>query len=754
MINPQTSIISNSGSETIGAKVSIIIPLRITANIFEAETRLERIIHTIPAELFDILIVDYGTPASHRGMLSGMVRPNVKIVRADTEGDIFNIGHARDIGVQHALTDVVMFHDIDFFCAASMYKKIYAEVIARQMRNNAYDFFCVPVFFLTEHGSSKCLQIIQDDEHADHLLHRHLFEATEKFVEFPAYGSSAIVVNKYHYLGIGGHSREFFGHGAEDYDLLHRLSTYYAKGPRTADYYQDTKSNQIHSYEGFRAYFALYGIDIFSKGIFFAHLWHPKRIIPGYHQSNRNFTLLKELMQKFDRSRSQPIPLGDLSRNSSALVLMKSDSAAFSAVRHALPLLGDFVVIPEEDFQNGDDLLRFVEKRRIDSVLLLTPYGNPHRLSLYWSLRQSGVKYFVFDRGALPDSWFFDPNGFNFDSISYAEKEWAQPLDLDADRQVEEYISALRTGEGTLEENGGRKSARYLQEHLAIGRRKVLFVPFQRPSDTVTTHFAGPAESVENFQSWVAQVAAALPRSEWVVICKNHPLDADLPRIEGVLYVEPTTHIHDLLELADKVLLMNSGVGVLAMAFNKPVICASNSFYCHAGICWAAASVEQALSLVQSDLRPSAERIKQFYFHLLSRIYSFGISEYRPTVAADGSRRRTVAHITFSSIKFPGRRPVNLGAAPRGVSLDAPIFQSFGGRAGIKAAIAKKVTIANAKPKSISTVIASTPQLLNRAPTRNVQSLALTPFQRKLRKLSRSPVQFFADYVKKRRVVN
>jgi predicted glycosyltransferase involved in capsule biosynthesis len=125
--------------------------------------------------------------------------------------------------------------------------------------------------FLTENGTEDTLSSSHYSECSENsYIHRKIYESHKDFVEFPAYGSSAMVVNKHHYLAIGGHSREFYGHGAEDYDVLHRLSSYYSKGPKTADYYNNTKSNSIDNYHGFRAYFALYGIDVFNRGSSFS----------------------------------------------------------------------------------------------------------------------------------------------------------------------------------------------------------------------------------------------------------------------------------------------------------------------------------------------------------------------------------------------------------------------------------------------------------------------------------------------------
>lgn len=727
-------------------KVTIVIPLRVTDDVFDARKRLLKIIANVPKEKFNILILDYGTPDSHICELNNLGSDKLRIIRYESSHMVFSIGHARDLGVQYAADPVVMFHDVDFFCTTTMYHRIHSEVISRKMDVNAYDFFCVPVFFLSEYGTEIASRLASDSDIADHNIHRLLYEMSPGVVEFPAYGSSAIVVNKNHYLGIGGHSREFYGHGAEDYDILHRLSAYYIKGPRTADYYHDTKSNQVGIYQGFRAYFALYGLDIFSKGIFLIHLWHPKRSIPGYHQSNRNFSLLGDLMRRFDKTRDQPHPLGCLNSGIRSLLLIKPDSSTFKAIRHAMSFFGDLEFVPEDDFGDGECLAKFCQKKEIDYVFFLNPYGNPHRLKLYQSIRSSGQKYFVFDRGALPDSWFFDPFGFNFDSLSYSPANWNIPLTNCQSEAVEKYIFDLRNGNLTLEENGVKKSGRFLREQYSIGNRKVLFVPFQRPSDTVTNHFAGPAVSVYEFQSWVSYISSQLSRTEWVVVCKNHPLDKDLPKIDGVIYADDGTHINDLLELADKVFLMNSGVGVLAMAFLKPVICASSAFYAHLNIAYPAKNKEEALDLIKKNILVDQDLVKRFFVHLTERVYSFGTSKYRKTIAEDGSSRSVVSEIIFRNIRIPGIVDSHMGVPPAGVTLDAPLFSSFGGRLGIKNLLQNK---SNTKPSVKATTVQKKPSLAVVSPVHNSRANNNSRIFRKVRKLIRDPKLYFSDLFKK-----
>lgn len=209
------------------------------------------------------------------------------------------------------------------------------------------------------------------------------------------------------------------------------------------------------------------------------------------------------------------------------------------------------------------------------------------------------------------------------------------------------------------------------------------------------------------------------------------------------MYSDDDTHIHDLIELADKVFLMNSGVGVISLAFMKPVICASHSFYAHDGLAIEVNDVNSALDLIKSDISVSQERVYQFYYHLIENVYSFGKSKYKKTKANDGSDRNIVDEIIFNDMKIAGRK-IYYGSLAKGISLDAPLFYSFGGREGIKKEIASKnnKTEKGHVPGATVSINAKTDALSN------VKGETKSSFHRKVRKLFKKPVLFFKDACK------
>lgn len=724
--------------------LTAIVPLRVTEGLYEGTQRLSRILGTIPPGDFAVLVVDYGSPPPGAAAIADLCahHQHASVVRVDCELEVFSIGRARDIGVQHATTPVIVFNDVDFIAPPSMYARIAQEARVRGMDRNAYPFFCVPVVFLSPQGTEHYHALAgADDGRFAHAFHSAVMEGRQAMYDFVTYGSPAMVVNRLHYLAIGGHDRRFLGHGAEDFDVLHRLARYHPRGPRPRNYLTDSKTNAITTYEGFRAYFALYGIDVFQRGIFLVHLWHPTRLMDGYTRSARNFAVLRSAMDAFDTFRTQPVALADLASTTRTLLLVDPTSTVAGALRHAMPLMGRVTALAESTVTDAAAVIDFVRREAITHVGLLNPYGNDKRLAIYRELRRKGVAHWTFDRGALPDSWFFDPGGFNADSRTYEREAWDRPLADGQRATVMDYMRQLRASDATLERNGARLTGGHWRQALGLGARRVLFVPLQRPGDTVTRHFAGAAGSCATFLDWVQAAARQLDPMHWAVVVKKHPLEAERPQIEGAVLVPDDAHIHDLLELADCVLTMNSGTGVLAAAFGKPVIACSECFYGDSRFVWQAGGPDDILALLQGELRPDPQAVERFLYHLIARVYSFGATAYQERHARYGASTTSIVRdIRFSAIRGLTREPVLLGTPQEAdIPLDAPLFHSFGGKAAMTAALANGINGAHTD---------LTPdEAIRRNPAYQVFKLVAYPFQTPSvrRKLDERPEAFFRD---------
>lgn len=386
-------------------KITLIIPLRLTAGTHEGEVRLKRLCATVPRDLYDILISDYGTEDRYAGPIRALAAAGVEVARHPSPGRLFSIGHARDFGVQMARQKVVLFNDIDFFGTPDMYRRIHAEVLRRNIAANLFDFFCVPVLFLTEAGTRGWFRSIEDGRP---LLEGAAVDDLENAgadIQSTAFGSSAMVVNRHHYLSLGGHDPKFSGHGAEDYDLLHRLASLAPKGPRPNDYFTDFKDNQVRNYWGFRPFFALYGLDAFSRGIHLVHLWHPRRTEKGYFRPQPNFRHLRKVMLRFERRGAMPMPLGDLTGEGRWLVFYRT-ARDIALVRQLLPFARHYRLVRMRSLPAAYGLARLMDMAE-DDVILIAPDVRGDRKDFAAEPPLQAIPVLDIAAGPSPDAYRF-----------------------------------------------------------------------------------------------------------------------------------------------------------------------------------------------------------------------------------------------------------------------------------------------------------------------------------------------------------
>ncbi|MBA3519169.1 MAG: hypothetical protein H0T75_16385 [Rhizobiales bacterium] len=671
---------------------TIVIPLRVSPALFRWEERLTRILATIPAGPFEILIVDYGTRAESRPKLQSIVREAggaARLVRVDCEDEPFSIGKARDLGVMAARAPVILFNDIDFLAPRSTYEAIAAEIGRRELAVAFDRFFCVPVIFLSETGTRDYLAAERAAEFPLHhaaFRHRALDETSGVSVSI-AYASSCMVANRLHYLALGGHDESFFGHGAEDFELLHRIAATMPRAPRPPAYYVDFKDNGITAYRGFRAAFALFGIEAFQSGLFLVHLHHPSRPSRDYNRRRkRNFRLLRRRMQQFDRTGAHPPPLPDPSRGRT-LFLLQQGAPELEALRAALPLFGTLTFMDAGETDRPDQILQAFSDKQIDRILVADPHASPERMRAYQAVRGASVPFLAFGRGALPGSWFFDPDGFEADSRTYDRENWDFPLPNEARAATLQYLANLKAG-GVNPANAraGPEVAR-----LALGLsggRKVLFVSLRDAGTDPASSRPVTDQVDETFLSRLRELGPELKRLGWQIVYSNGLSGGNDTSTPDAIHAPRSTHLLDLIELSDVVLSFGSAPGLLAAALGKPVISAGTAFYSQAGIAAVAQRPEEVLERLDAPSTPDAETVLRFVHYLRDKVYSFGEGSWEAAPAPEAGRiAPPSATIDFREIRGVTAKPVFLRRDASLLPLDSPVFASFGGLEAMQRAI-------------------------------------------------------------------
>nr|WP_289073513.1 glycosyltransferase [uncultured Halomonas sp.] len=658
-------------------QLAIIFPFRYSKGREDGVERIERAINRILEDnnSIEIVIVDSGSPRDVSNQLKNLAtKKKTTYIYAETRSEIFSAGKARDIGVIFSSSEYVFFQDIDLLSYEGFYKELLLD--CDKLKPDLSKVKVYPCFYLDREESENIAQnhtgIVRNDIYDKYLK-------LDKCVVNAALWSSAFLVNRRHFLGVGGHDPEFFGHGFEDFEIFNRLAYYDNSFVRPVDYYNDYRKWDSCEFKGFRSYFSLYGRETLKEKKYMVHLYHdPASFDNNYVVKNReNKSLLERKMKEFDRYRQNPIALPNI-KAGSTLFLGKAYTAFRNSINYVLPDFGKLYFISEDMFSSSKDFLEFFKRKKFDRVLMPNPYGNDIRLSIYKALRAEGLNVVVSDRGALNNSFFFN-SGFNADCSMFDGSNWDRELEDDELLAVESYIYDDLQADDALEQQPKRKTRQEILAKLNIDpTKKVLFVPLQRPNDTVIKHFIGNGRNYQDFCDLVNEFSQN--NKEWVVIAKKHPLEKNVLLSPGdnLKVVGDEFHFKDLLSLCDSVFLINSGVGVYALMFEKPLYIYGEAFYSNESlVAGSVGTIEELRKCLSNPQKPNSTSVKKFINHLLNKVYSFGVPHSQ--VVDNGSETiRVTRGIDFYDVKINGSIAVSRQYSSQPTySLKSPVYDVY-----------------------------------------------------------------------------
>ncbi len=505
----------------------------------------------------------------------------------------------------------------------------------------------VPVAYFSEKATIDYLENDSDTNLFQYFLDRAIHRDPGLFEKFSS-GTSACLFDRYYYLYCGGTIEDFAGWGFEDLELNCRVIFESGRYPIPDDWLMNISSFDFQtSYHGWKSIYRLFGDRSFAKGLILFHAWHPIVTHSSYRQREKtNRKLFKFHMERFLKTHKHPPALFAHDRGKTLMFRQN----AFTFAPELQPLLGHVTVEKETRFVNKEDFLDYFEEGSFDRILFHNPYATPEMQNLYNWAREGNLPFFVAERGALNDSIFFDNSGFLADSILFKEKHWDKPLDETQSSHILEYIRKEKLRVELLESQGERVSENKLRNELQLGQSdKVILVCLQRPSDTATQFFFGELGSYHNYIEALTTLSRELPSNHRMLI-KLHPLEREVPSVKG----DNVSHFHlyDLLNIADQLLVFNSGTGVQAMMWNVPIITCGRTFYDHDTLTHHVRNYRELKSAAMGHLPVNMEKRLRFLFYLVGKYYSFGKFTTRQSRLRNGERITSTTEIDFNVLRF------------------------------------------------------------------------------------------------------
>ena len=557
--------------------------------------------------------------------------------------DPFNLAKARNFAAQQANGTLLIFLDIDLITLPGFYSQVINEAALLDMKHHVSKFLMCPVIYLTYKGYDT-FKTIPEKQKGSFCINAMLNDDKDLVDKFSS-GTSAIIVSRHYYMAMGGQNESFDGWGYEDYEFTTRLMQ---NNPQfiEPDNWSSMAGNfmSIDKYSGWKAAYRLHGDWLAAKGIYLIHAPHP--VDNSFRKDpDRNLQRLKQQLKRTpSESRQTPLTYAD----AGVSVIFRKNPFCYSY--EFAPFLGEAVFVNENEFIDAKKRAAFIEAKKITRIVFGNPYANDSLRDVYNWARKTGFPYIVAERGALPDSVYHNPSGFLTDSTSYAPEKWDKPLSEKQRQRTEDYISEIRCGSKMLEAQSKRKKLSAVRVEIGLKQgQKMVLVPFQQPNDTVVRHFSGPAKSFNNFHDAISRLPSELGE-EWLVVYKKHPVEDTLPPIAGAVSANDI-NLYDLIELADAMVVINSGSGLYGMMFDVPVYIMGQAFYADKRLNVPVHESKSLAKLIKQGFQADSGLMLAFIHYLRYGFYSFGVQEHRKVITESNNSITATTNIHYYKLR-------------------------------------------------------------------------------------------------------
>lgn len=731
--------------------VDIVIPVR-SRDEYDILSRLRwRLSYNLP-ENFNFIIVDYGSNFQEHELIEELCKQNNfnYIYVEEAVNQIWNASKARNIALLNSKADYILFEDVDLLSHKEFYQWINNQIESLIIEGE-WPFFVIPVSYLTENGALDINFSLSTKEY-NQLTTEILRVPNSDLIAFHAPASSYLVCSREQAISVGGYDESFEGWGFEDSDFWVKLLREQDIEKPREFYRLDTReySNQVQ-WRGWRTLFRIYADIIAYKGIYSFHIWHPIAEHRNDNVRKKNHQIFLANMEYYKQENYALKPLWN--HNEPTHLFLSRNPHSFN--KYLFKVFSNPYLIEEScfDIREIDNL---ISQLNIESVIFNNPYGNPKRTMIYEEFRSRGINCYVVERGALPWSIYVDNDGFCAESKSYMADHWKdKALTEENLLKTIEYINHLKFSGASLEPQADLIGGSALKRKLfgASENTKVLFVALQSPSDTTTNYFCGPIGSYTNFINEIQKLVYQLG-DDWKVMYKNHPLTIDKVNIEGAINVDQY-HIGDLLEASDAITLINSGVGVLAAAYMKPVFYFGQAFYACEGInhqVSSAGSCLEALTLLNKE-NLDQQKSLQLISYLIHDFYSFATWERKERKHTDKANLSISTNIQYNILRVHNlNTEYNFEKDKQFNLINSMLFDRYRLDEYVSRQDKKIPSKTLSKtPSKATPQIVSSEELMK---ADRVSKLAITNkpkgVSRKIRKMLTNPNAFFADFFLKR----
>lgn len=666
-------------------------------------------------------VVDEGSSSFYLEKIKRECEKNeVNLIALDAVSELFCPGRARNFGAMLSKADYIFFQDLDLLPYDGFYNDLTDQISIANIDKDPDQFVMIPCIYLTESGNN----LYDGSLYAKKRFIRASLANENDLVERYSTGTSACLYNRLRFLQIGGFDRQFIAWGYEDLDLNCRFIRKSKLFPLAKNWSSDRFNfNSVVEYDGWKSAYRLYGDINFHQGVVLFHAHHP------IHKSRTDF---KEIVEKnrrhfIDNLKKNEVISALPDKACGKTLLFKS--CAFNSNNDFLPFLGDVVKFDDLELRDATKVMSFIENEKFTRVVFQNPYSNALTEEVYRCCKSSGIPIVICERGALPNSCFFDDDGFLADSKYYNNRYWDKPLSELEIIEVEKYCKSVLDSDSSLEKQGKRLSRIELKKKYGCLDKKIVFVPLQRPDDTAVVKFKRENNYIE-FLTLVQEVASQ--REDLFFLIKKHPLEDNIENIiesTNLKFVDSDENINTLVQASDVVITYTSGVGLLGLLAKKRVITVGNAFYSKPGLTVNADNVAEVCEAINDRIlldSTEEQSIIRFIHYLVNDYYSFGSFKTREVKFENGKRITATTSIELNQLNYSGRRYIYPKKERVIIDFSSGLFDRY--RYWMKKP---------SKDTNSTRVVAPQVKLENK------QTLSLK--ERRLKKLKENPYRYFSE---------
>jgi len=233
------------------------------------------------------LIISHGAFVDDTRFLRELEAAGARVVVTQLTAPSLPLGQLRNRGAEVATAKQLLFWDVDLAPPQN-----FLALLRQQLSRNSQLFTIIPCLYASSAGTR---QFVRKGEFDIRSALAAFYEHRRDLVQHLALNTSTLLIERSHFLELGGFDERFLDHGLEDLDLLLRLALADDTLPVPTDLLSDERHQSPAFSAGFRSLLNLMSLPVFLDGLATLHQWHRRPRHNDYYGRRRdNWALFEQ----------------------------------------------------------------------------------------------------------------------------------------------------------------------------------------------------------------------------------------------------------------------------------------------------------------------------------------------------------------------------------------------------------------------------------------------------------------------------